>query len=101
MLNMVHDDTNRMLITGCCWGGRGVGQPQRQTFLWGGAQHNESDYIIVQATDPAPATLDVYMLYGSSQRSTPYSVTLIVLQYGSYHFFFYYMAYYTTVFIIL
>ncbi|CAL8261700.1 unnamed protein product [Boreogadus saida] len=40
------------------------GQPQRQTFLWGGAQHNESDYIIVQATDPAPATLDVYMLYG-------------------------------------
>ncbi|XP_059921200.1 apolipoprotein M-like [Gadus macrocephalus] len=40
------------------------GRPQRKTFFWGGAQHNDSDYIIVQETEPAPAALDVYMLYG-------------------------------------
>ncbi|CAL8336708.1 unnamed protein product [Gadus morhua 'NCC'] len=40
------------------------GRPQRQTFLWVGAQHNDSDYIIMQETEPAPDAFDVYMLYG-------------------------------------
>ncbi|KAG7276558.1 hypothetical protein CRUP_019608 [Coryphaenoides rupestris] len=43
------------------------GRPQRQTFLRAGAQLNCSDCIILQEVEPAPTTLNRYMLYGRQQ----------------------------------
>ncbi|CAL8261718.1 unnamed protein product [Boreogadus saida] len=49
------------------------GRPQLQTFLRAGEHHNCSDCIVLQEVEPAPATLNRYMLYGR-EKAVPEDV---------------------------